>query len=42
MKCFQKEIKHDPEMYAEMVSVIFRHDGDDPEERQKSFVIMRR
>ena len=34
MKCFQKEIKHDPEMYAEMVSVIFRHDGDDPEERK--------
>ena len=34
MKCFQKEIKHDPEMYAEMVSIIFRHDGDDPEERK--------
>ena len=34
MKCFQKEIKHDPEMYAEIVSVIFRHEGDNPEERK--------
>lgn len=32
MKCFQREIKHDPEMYAEMVSIIYRHEGDDPEE----------
>ena len=34
MKCFQKEIKYDPVMYAEMVSIIFRHEGDDPEERK--------
>lgn len=34
MKCFQKEIKHDPELYAEMVSVIYRHEGDDLEERK--------
>ena len=34
MKCFQKEIKYDPVMYAEMVSIIFRHEGDDSEERK--------
>ena len=34
MKCFQKEMKHDPEMYAEMISIIYRHEGEDPEERK--------
>ena len=34
MKCFQKEIKHDPEMYAEMISIIYRHDGANPEKKK--------
>lgn len=34
MKCFQKAIKQSPEMFAEMVSIIFKHQGE--EERVSS------
>ncbi len=33
MRCFQKEIKRDPDMYAEMVSILYRHDGEDVDDR---------
>lgn len=29
MKCFQKAIKQSPEMFAEMVSIIFKHQGEE-------------
>lgn len=28
MRCFQQEIKHEPELYAEMASIIFRREGE--------------
>lgn len=34
MKCFQKELRQDPEMYAEMISIICRHEDDVPEVRK--------
>ena len=34
MRCFQMEIKRDPSLYAEMVSIIFRKDGCNDENRQ--------
>lgn len=34
MRCFQKEIKRAPDLYAELVSIIYRKDGEDVQKEQ--------
>ena len=34
MRCFRKEIKRDPEMYAEMASIIYKKDGEEKQKEQ--------
>ena len=42
MRCFQNEIKRNPEMYAEMVSILYRREGElsreEQDEEQKQYI----